>query len=122
MRYSVVWYGIGGLMLGAIVIGSLVPVPTMKAAPNDKLIHFLIYFLLMAWFGQLWLRRRWLALGFVLLGLLLELAQGQTRYRTFEWYDVGANSAGVLVAWLVVMTPLGKTLQRVDQWLQTVRT
>jgi glycopeptide antibiotics resistance protein len=104
MRYSVVWYGIGGLMLGAIVIGSLVPVPTMKAAPNDKLIHFLIYFLLMAW-----------------LGLLLELAQGQTRYRTFEWYDVGANSAGVLVAWLVVMTPLGKTLQRVDQWLQTVR-
>lgn len=118
MRYAALWYVIGALLLLAIIIGSLVPVPRIDAAPNDKLVHFLIYFLLMAWFGQLQSRRWWLVLGFVSLGLLLELIQGQTRYRTFEWLDVIANSAGVLAAWAVVMTPLGQILNRIDQWLQ----
>jgi VanZ family protein len=121
MRYSILWYGIGTLLLLAVVVGSLIPVPRVESAPNDKLIHFLLYFLLMAWFGQLQTRRLWLALGFISLGLLLELIQGQTRYRTFEWLDVLANSAGVAVAWLVVKTPLGRILGRIDHFLQTRR-
>ena len=95
--------------------------PRIESAPNDKLIHFLLYLVPMAWFGQLRLRRHWLALGFILLGFLLELIQGQTRYRTFEWLDVVANSTGVIVAWLFVTTPMGQVLRRLDQWLQTRR-
>ncbi|MCG6975497.1 MAG: VanZ family protein [Acidiferrobacterales bacterium] len=121
MRYSIWWYGIGALLLLAVIVSSLVPVPRIESAPNDKLIHFLLYLVPMAWFGQLRLRRHWLALGFILLGFLLELIQGQTRYRTFEWLDVVANSTGVIVAWLVVTTPMGQVLRRLDQWLQTRR-
>ena len=121
MRYSIWWYGIGALLLLAVIVSSLVPVPRIESAPNDKLIHFLLYLVPMAWFGQLRLRRHWLALGFILLGFLLELIQGQTRYRTFEWLDVVANSTGVIVAWLLVTTPMGQVLRRLDQWLQTRR-
>ena len=121
MRYSIWWYGIGALLLLAVIVSSLVPVPRIESAPNDKLIHFLLYLVPMAWFGQLRLRRHWLALGVILLGFLLELIQGQTRYRTFEWLDVVANSTGVIVAWLLVTTPMGQVLRRLDQWLQTRR-
>ncbi|KPK55207.1 MAG: hypothetical protein AMS22_05000 [Thiotrichales bacterium SG8_50] len=118
MRYATLWYGIGVLIILAVIVSSLVPLPRVESAPNDKLIHFLLYFFPMAWFGQLRSRRLWLALGFILLGFVLEILQGLTRYRTFEWYDVAANTAGVMVAWLVVITPLGQVLVRIDHWLQ----
>ena len=118
MRFNALWYLIGGVLLGGIVVGSLVPVPRLSPTFNDKLIHFLIYFLLMTWFGQLQRQRVLLALGFVAMGFIIELLQGQTRYRTFEWYDLLANTAGIAVAWVCLMTPFGKMLSWLDRWLQ----
>lgn len=117
MRYSVLWYAIGCVFLAITIIGSLVPVPQVGSS-NDKFIHILIYFVLMGWFGQLYTRRVVPAAGIVALGFLLELIQGQTRYRTFEWYDVLANTTGVVVSWLILMTPFGQGLYRLDRWLQ----
>jgi hypothetical protein len=120
MKYRRVWYAIGATLLVAIVVGSLMPVPRVASAPNDKLIHFLIYFSLMAWFGQLGGKRGWLLAAFAGLGLGLELLQGQTRYRTFEWADVAANTAGVAVAWVAVLTPFGRTVSWLDSQLQRI--
>jgi glycopeptide antibiotics resistance protein len=119
MRYSVLWYAIGCVLLAVTIFGSLTPVPRVVATSfNDKFIHFLVYFVLMGWFGQLNTRHVVPAAGIVALGFSLELIQGQTRYRMFDWYDVLANTTGVVASWLILMTPFGQGLYRLDRWLQ----
>jgi VanZ family protein len=118
MRFSPVWYLVGSVLLAAVVVGSLVPIPKVESLRYDKVIHFLVYFSLMGWFGQLGKHRFWLAVAFVSLGIVLEYLQGQTRYRSFEWLDVAANSAGIAIAWLGLMTPLGRTIRWLDSHLQ----
>jgi len=75
-----------------------------------------MYFLLMAWFAQVIdsRHRLFLAIGFATLGLLLEVAQRATGYRSFEWGDVLANSAGVALGWTLMHTVLGRTLSLLD--------
>lgn len=118
MRYLRWWRSVGAIFLISVVVGSLLPLSQMAQAINDKLEHFLVYFLLMAWFGQLYRRRLILVVAFLLMGLALEILQGQTRYRHFDWYDVAANSAGILAAWMTLFTPLGRSMAVIDRWLQ----
>lgn len=118
MRYLRWWRSVGAIFLVTVVVGSLLPLSPMAQVFNDKLEHFLVYFLLMAWFGQLYRRRLILVTAFVLMGLVLEILQGQTRYRYFDWYDVAANSTGILVAWATLFTPLGRSMAAIDHWLQ----
>lgn len=89
--------GIGWAMVAAVVWGSLTPAP--PAAGNDKLGHFAVYGALMFWFAQLYARRLYYALGFIAMGVALEFVQGRLGYRSFELYDMLANSAGVLLGW-----------------------
>lgn len=119
MRYLKWWRTAGAIFLVAVVVGSLLPLKKTGAVPNDKLVHFLIYFLLMAWFGQLYPRRILVAIALALLGILLELTQGFTRYRYFEWYDVVANCAGILSAWAFVRSPWGHWMSTMDDWLRS---
>ena len=104
LHYRRAWFALGTLLLFAIVIGSLVPVPKTGIQANDKLIHVSMYFLLMAWFAQL-VEPRYhlhLAIAFASLGLVLEFSQHATGYRHFEWADALANAAGVITAWVEI--------------------
>ncbi len=119
LHFRRVWLALGIVLLAAIVIGSLVPVPKTGIQPNDKLIHVSMYFLLMAWFAQLIESRYhlYLAIAFMFLGLVLEISQHATGYRHFEWADAAANAAGVIIAWATMRTMAGRTLLVVDNWL-----
>lgn len=99
LHFKRTWFVLGVVLLLAIVVGSLVPVPTIDLSAIDKLIHVSMYFLLMAWFAQVINShyRLGLAIVFTSLGLLLEIAQHATGYRSFEWADVLANITGVLL-------------------------
>ena len=67
----------------------------------DKLVHFAGYAVLMFWWAQLVVERRWkLALTVVLLGIAIELLQGLTPARQPDPLDALANSCGVLLGWL----------------------
>lgn len=93
----------GWLYAAAIVFLSLTPKPPDPGfAYGDKLGHLLAYGLLMFWFCFLY-RYRYTRLaygiGWVLLGIALEFAQGATGDRSFEIADMAANSLGVLVGW-----------------------
>jgi len=119
LHFRRAWLVLGTLLLLAIIIGSLVPVPKTDIQANDKLIHISMYFLLMAWFAQL-IEPRYhlrLAIAFASLGLALEFSQHATGYRHFEWADALANATGVIVAWATMRTMAGKTLMAVDNWL-----
>lgn len=70
----------------------------------DKLEHFLVYFVLMAWFSQLYKTnsaRIFYLLFFMLMGISLEILQGMGGVRFFEYSDMLANSLGALFAWFI---------------------
>lgn len=98
----------GWLYAAAIVFLSLTPKPPDPGfAYGDKLGHLAAYSLLMFWFCHLY-RYRYTrlayAIGWVLLGAALEIAQSATATRSFEFGDMAANSLGVLLGWGISAT------------------
>jgi VanZ family protein len=91
----------GWAWAAAIVWLSLTPRPPhIDVAYGDKLGHLAAYGLLMWWFAQLYLARKArvaYALGFIAMGVGLEIAQGALGYRTYEVIDMYANTLGVLL-------------------------
>jgi len=93
------------VLLAAIVISSLTPeqfVPVEQF--SDKLGHYLAYLALALMVSGIAAPQRlWRSmLGCFLLGASLEVAQAAfTVYRSAEWGDLAANTAGIATAWLI---------------------
>ena len=107
LKYRGVWWTLGAIWLVLIVYLSVanLALPRIDFSIGDKVNHFVAYGFLMGWFGQLvktTSRRLLIASGLILMGLVLEIVQGTLPYRLFDWFDVVANSLGVLVALLLV--------------------
>ena len=93
----------GWSLAAAIVWLSLTPSPPrIDVEQGDKIGHFIGYGSLMFWFCLLYPRRAAL-IGYGLLwtamGVGLEFAQGALGYRTYEPFDMVANTLGVLIGW-----------------------
>ncbi|GMR16014.1 MAG: hypothetical protein BMS9Abin31_0314 [Gammaproteobacteria bacterium] len=107
LRYFKLWWFIGWLLVIAICYLSLAPIPPdfdIKFKYVDKLEHFLTYLLLTGWFAQLYQTKQsrlFYLVFFILMGMLLEVLQGLGTVRVFEYSDIVANSAGVLMAWQI---------------------
>ena len=102
LRWRARWQALGWFLLALIVVGSLVPLRQRgMLAGMDKLEHLVGYALLMYWFAALHApaRRTWFAIGFVVLGAALELAQGATGWRSADRYDLVADAFGVAIGW-----------------------
>ncbi len=101
-----IWLASGWLWIVVVFWLSLMPQPPQPLTfdYSDKLEHMLAYFFLMAWFsiayrGKL---RAVFAGGFAAMGVVIEILQGLSGYRQFEFLDMAANTAGVLLAWWVM--------------------
>jgi len=103
LRWRAIWMVIGWAMVAGIVWLSLTPSPpNLDFALSDKVGHFVGYGTLTLWFCQLYGSRRErlaFAAGFVVMGVAIEFIQGATGYRDFEFLDMLANAAGVLLGW-----------------------
>ena len=113
------WRTIGGLLLVAVVIASLIPIDQpLEVSGVDKFEHLLAYGALMYWWGMVspGSQLRW-AMFLPVLGLGLELAQMNMPGRFMEWRDAIANLAGVLLAWMLLRTRAGNLLDRLDHYL-----
>jgi VanZ family protein len=97
----------GWAWAAAIVWLSLTPAPPkVDFSHSDKLGHLLGYGLLMLWFSFLYLKRRTriaYAAGFIAMGISLEFLQGHVGYRTYEVFDMYANTLGVLLGWAAAL-------------------
>jgi glycopeptide antibiotics resistance protein len=51
------------------------------------------------------------------MGVVIELIQGQTSYRTFEVADMLANSLGAVMGWLLVRFYVAEMLLTIEMWL-----
>ncbi|HEB56406.1 MAG TPA: VanZ family protein [Gammaproteobacteria bacterium] len=121
LKYTKLWLGLGALLIALIWYLSLTPEPPDTGIDNgDKIGHFLAYGLLMGWFAQIYIQlkpRLWLMLGFVLMGVLLEVLQGMTEFRTYSYADMAANSSGVFIGLLLSQGPMARLLQQFEQRL-----
>ncbi len=103
---------------------SLIPAPpSIDVTAGDKVAHVLAYATLMLWFLQLYPARRrlLLAISFVLMGVGLEALQGLTGWRSFQYLDMVANTAGVALGWLLGHTRLSSTLSIIETQVVPIR-
>ncbi len=122
-RFRTLWQVIGVLLISFIITVSLmhkppIDLPSFRFA--DKLGHFTAYFILMAWYVQLFhltVQRLVLIGFFVVMGVGLEVLQGMGGVRVFEWADALANSLGALTAYLLGRTSFQYWLSRIEQRL-----
>lgn len=115
------WLGLGVFWLGLDMVISVAPyMPDVGLGHWDKVGHASMYALLMWWFVQLFSSRLhiWIALLLVLLGIGLEVAQGQLPSRQMDWADAAANTAGVLLGWFTVKTRLSHALRAIERHFQ----
>jgi VanZ family protein len=98
---------LGWAWVAAIVWLSLTPSPPkVDFEQSDKLGHFLAYGSLMLWFCLLYAptkARVGYAAGFIAMGVGLEFIQGMLGYRTYEVFDMLANTIGVLLGWAAAL-------------------
>jgi VanZ family protein len=96
------WWACGWLGVALTLVVSLTP-PLMKEGieHGDKIVHLAGYAVLMFWWAQLIVQRRWrLALAVALFGIGIEWLQGFTPNRQTDALDALANGSGVLLGWL----------------------
>jgi VanZ family protein len=111
------WLLLGCALITLVVTLSVVSfTQPVQIEGGDKYEHFLAYATLMYWWGMLQPGRRWpWALALTLMGVGLEFVQHLLPERQMDWLDALANTSGVVVAGLVLLTPLEKLLPWVDR-------
>ncbi|CAK0769406.1 VanZ family protein [Gammaproteobacteria bacterium] len=116
LTYYRIWLTLGGVLLATVWWLSLTPKPPSIDLPyGDKWGHLAAYTAQMLWAAWLWPHRRWVpALSLCVMGALLEVLQGMTGYRIFEFADMAANATGVFLGWALSYTPLSLGLPSLD--------
>jgi len=134
LHFRKLWLGVGwGLVIGVILLSLMPPPPFPEiddsflsflfASPlphSDKLEHLVAYFILMGWFAQIYhtpRHRLSYLIGFILLGILLEILQGLGGVRTADWTDGMANSLGVGLAWQATQNRLRYLLVHLESFI-----
>ncbi len=122
MYYQKIWLFLGQLYILFIFSASLLTVPevNINIAFLDKIVHFLLYFLLVGWFIQLYPQshsKRIIVIAAISMGMLIEILQGMTLYRSFELADELANSIGAISAFTLDRSGLIRGLNSLDGWL-----
>lgn len=118
LRYRRLWFCVGIVLAIAITIICLMPSSNLPRFHLwDKLEHGLAWVALAFWFGSVVVRRDiiWVGVALAALGGLIELLQGWMGLgRTADLNDLLADSVGILIGLLLVVSPLG----RVPVWLE----
>ena len=120
LRFPKFWSVLGWLLVAGVVVGSLIPGPAVPSLGlSDKLMHAGAYFMLMVWFAGFYRRGLYPTIALVLLafGIALDALQLLTETRSFDWYDVAMNSAGVGAGFALSLLLLGGWCQRVEERL-----
>lgn len=119
LKYGGVWMGLGWVLVVSVMLGSLLPSPTISVfVLDDKLVHFGSYFLLMAWFSGMYHRKRdyaAIAVILIVLGLGLDYLQRFTSTRYFDAYDILANIIGTGAGFGFAIALIGGWCLRVER-------
>ncbi len=117
LQYAGLWRVLSLVILLAVLAGTLSPAVWFDSRTEalnwlenaDKWLHGLTFLFLSIWFAGLWERRVYwrIAVGLMLFGFIVEGAQRLVGYRTADWLDIAANTAGIIVGLTVATAGLG---------------
>ena len=120
LKFRRLWTFIGYSLVILVIVLSLSPSlpPPINFPWADKLYHLLAYAVLMLWFAQLHpkYRYRWLACGFIALGIFLEVLQSHSGIRIGEVWDATANSLGVVLSWGLAVNGMNTLIYQFEDW------
>lgn len=122
LRFKKLWLGIGWSFVTLVIVLSLIPPFPIIQTPGygDKVEHLFAYFVLMGWFAQIYhspQQRLHYLIGFLLLGIGLEILQGFGGVRHADWLDILANTIGVCSAWYVTKNRLANLLVYIESFI-----
>jgi VanZ family protein len=119
LRLARLWWAAGWILLVSVTWSCLEParyVPNLHV--SDKFEHAAAYFLMALWFGGLLERRRYplLALGLLVLGAIIEVAQGLMGWgRQMDFWDFVADAQGVVLAIALLYAGLGSWMSQLER-------
>lgn len=122
LRLLRVWLVLGFIGCALLLYACLMPSPPQLVhVPHyDKIVHFLAYLVLGAWFAEILPRRLlWVFAGLVALGILIELLQSLTAYRSADVLDVAADVAGTVLGIGLARIGAMRWLEYIDQYVLT---
>ena len=115
------WLSSAWLLVGVVVYLSLARIDVdLPEAGGDKIGHVLAYAAMAFWFMQVYVTsgsRRAIAAGLVVLGVALEVLQGQTGYRHFDYADMIANTIGVIAGLIASPPRTPSVLSRIQSYI-----
>jgi VanZ family protein len=121
LRHPSWWLGIGVLMLLTVAALLLLPLrgPDFGPAYTDKLVHTLVFCILMTWFSGILKPGYRLAIfaSLLLFGTTMEWLQSLVHWRSAEVLDLLFNVIGLLIGWLLVRAGLASWAQRLESTL-----
>ena len=120
LRYRRIWLSIGLIMVLATTVTCLMPAGQLPGVGLwDKFEHLLAFGAVAFWFGSIVVRRDlpWVALAVVGFGGLIEIAQGAMHLgREADWLDLLADTCGVFIGVVGVLSPL----RRWPRWVEAL--
>jgi VanZ family protein len=127
LRWHGAWVLVGVAIMGWTLWMALRPDPdiTLDFPLGDKCLHAVTFTCLMGWWGNVYRRRParvWAALVCLAFGVFIEFAQWLSPPRDADALDVLADSVGIVLALLLLRTPLARVLTGVEAGLRRLRT
>jgi VanZ family protein len=131
LRYARRWQVASLLLLVFVLIGALMPSVWFlddKATAmswfvrNDKLIHGVTFLTLSIWFTGLYRKSSYwrIGLGLLIFGLMIEASQRIVGYRTADWIDIGADTAGIILGLVIGASGVGGWCLRAEERLARI--
>lgn len=125
LRYFRWWLALGMGMVMTIAYLSLMSSPPAPVSFEyaDKVEHCLAYSILMIWFIQLFERRShvWVLVALLSFGVVIEVSQGLSGFRSFDIWDIMANFTGLGLGWLFGGTRVAQSLARFEIHMNSQR-
>ncbi len=126
LRHATLWRVLSSVFLVLVLVAAVAPAfwfdNKLKALSwfehADKWVHAFTFLTLTVWFAGLFAARSYwrIAVGLMLFGFVIEGSQIMISYRTADWLDIGANTAGIIVGLAVAAAGLGGWGLRIEDW------
>ena len=125
LNYPVRWRFAGIVILLVVLLFAMVPDIWPwghgygRDLLSDKAWHAITFAALALWYTGQYARRAYWVIAACLLafGVLIEACQSLVTYRTAEWGDVWADTAGIAIGMSIAWLQTGGWSLKIEQWL-----
>ncbi len=127
LRYSRRWHAASMMLLLFVLAATMMPAVWFWSDRHafltwfvdaDKWLHGITFVILALWFaGQYRPRSYWrIGVGLILFGFLIEGCQRLVTYRSADWFDIWADTAGIVVGLVIAAAGIGGWSLRIENW------